>query len=154
MKLYYLCIICFFIYSPTLFLTNTLQLNYSNIFSMERSMNCSGSHPKPMAFTRGTPTKQNPCKAQIEFLPAITPQKSMWYSNQKQNTTYQRSSASRSKLPYLQILHIFTELIFNAGSYIKPEQNQTRTPLHYKQETKKKNAKQPNKKNSTTDDLF
>lgn len=72
--MYYLFL---YLVSYFLFFINTLQLNYFNIFSMERSMNCSGSHPKPMAFTTGTPTKQNPCKAQIEFLPAITSQKSM-----------------------------------------------------------------------------
>lgn len=74
--LIYFLFIHLFIHS-LLSLINTLQLNYSNIFSVERSMNCSSSHPKPMALTIGTPTKQNPCKAKLEFLPEITSQKSM-----------------------------------------------------------------------------
>lgn len=45
-----------------------------------------------MTLTIGTPTKQNPCKAKIEFLPEITPPNSMWYCNEKQNTTHPKEA--------------------------------------------------------------
>lgn len=91
-------------------------------------LNPPGSHPMPRAIMIGTPTKKNPRKAKIQFLPAVTPQSLSDTVTQKHNHPHiQRSSTFRGKLPYLQMLHIFTELHFNTVSYIKPEQNQNNT---------------------------
>lgn len=132
MKLYCLYIFYLFIYSATF--CDALQLNYSNITSLEDFVSL-----EQIAWTLLVPIlclgpswqghQPNKTHAKQKLQSSLqSPLKSLSdIVIQKHNHPHiQRRSTFRGKLPklpYVQILHIFTELHFNTISYMKPEQN-------------------------------